>query len=98
MTPHPPPRPARIQHLVAPTGVLDLPVESGRSSEDYEFQIVTIPRRESLSSVRRELTERAEYGRWELARTRIYTGGDKKVWLRRRIIRVSSTLDGPLGL
>lgn len=98
MTAHPAPRPAHVQRLVAPVGVRDLPVEAGRSPEDYEFQIVTIPRRQTLSSVRRDLTERAEYGRWELARTRVYQGGDKKVWLRRRIIRVTSTLHGPLGV
>lgn len=81
-----------VQVLVAPTGVADLPVEKGRRTEDYEYQIVTIPRRESLASVRSNLAEQAEYGRWELARTRVYIGGEKKVWLRRRIIRVSSTL------
>lgn len=83
---------AAVQVLVAPTGVADLPVEKGRRTEDYEYQIVTIPRRESLASVRSNLAEQAEYGRWELARTRVYIGGEKKVWLRRRIIRVSSTL------
>ncbi|WP_347042405.1 DUF5703 family protein [Brachybacterium nesterenkovii] len=91
-----PPRPAQVQHLVAPVGVRDLPVEKGRRPEDYEFQIMTIPRRESIASVRQELTDRAEYGRWELARTRIFLGGDKKVWLRRRITRVVSTLHGPI--
>lgn len=90
-------RPAHVQHLIAPTGLADLPIEAGRSSEDYEFQIVTIPRRQSLGAVRRDLTDRAEYGRWELARTRIYLGGEKKVWLRRRIIRVTSTLQEPIG-
>lgn len=92
MTTHRAARPAQVQRLVAPVGVRDLPVEKGRSSQDYEYRIMTIPRRESIASVRRDLTDRAEYGRWELARTRIYLGGDKKVWLRRRIITVASTL------
>lgn len=92
------PRAPHVQRLVAPTSVADLPVERGRSPEDYEYQIVTIPRRESLASVRRDLTDRAEYGRWELARTRVYMGGEKKVWLRRRIIRVASTLEGPFAV
>jgi hypothetical protein len=39
------------------------------------------------------LTEQAEYGRWELARTRLFAGGERKVWLRRKAIRVRSTLD-----
>lgn len=86
-TPH-----ASVQHLTSPSGVPDLPLEKGRRSEDYEFQIVSIPPRESIGSVRAGLTEKAEYGRWELARTRISLGGGKRVWLRRRIITVASTL------
>lgn len=58
----------------------------------YEYRVVSIPRSTSRSDTRRLLTDEAEYGRWELARTSIYTGGDRKVWLRRRIIRVESTL------
>lgn len=42
--------------------------------------------------MRQLLTEEAEYGKWELKRVRIYTGGDRKVWLRRRILRVKRTL------
>ncbi len=53
--------------------------------------------RTSLSAVRASLTDEAEYGRWELARTRKYIGGGKKVWMRRRIIRVRSTL-GQVGM
>jgi hypothetical protein len=37
------------------------------------------------------LTEEAEYGRWELSRVRLYAGGVRRVWLRRRIIRVQRT-------
>ena len=46
----------------------------------------------SRNDARRQLTEEAEYGRWELARTLLFAGGRRTVWLRRRIIRVSSTL------
>ena len=46
----------------------------------------------SRSEVRKMLTDEAEYGRWELARTQLYIGGARRVWLRRRIMRVSSTL------
>jgi len=38
------------------------------------------------------LTDEAEYGRWELARTLVYAGGERRIWLRRKIIRVESTL------
>ncbi|HLS50150.1 MAG TPA: DUF5703 family protein [Actinomycetaceae bacterium] len=58
----------------------------------FEFRVVELPREASRSEVRRLLTEEAEYGRWELARTRIYSGGTRKVWLRRRMMRVPSTL------
>ncbi|MGO1388911.1 DUF5703 family protein [Brachybacterium alimentarium] len=84
---------ARIEHIRDPRGLRDLPVERGRRPADYEFQIITVPRESSVGQVRRTLTEQAEYGRWEHARTRVYLGGGKKVWLRRRIIRVESTLD-----
>jgi hypothetical protein len=53
--------------------------------------VVTIDRRTSVPDARRMLTEEAEYGRWELARTRLYIGGERKVWLRRKIIKVTPT-------
>ncbi|MGO1173966.1 MAG: DUF5703 family protein [Actinomycetaceae bacterium] len=49
----------------------------------YEFRTVTIPRL---------ITAEAEYGRWELARSVLYEGGSRKVVLRRRAMRVVSTL------
>lgn len=58
----------------------------------YEYRVLTIGRETSRNDARRRLTEEAEYGRWELARTRLYAGGERKVWLRRKIIRVRSTL------
>ncbi len=83
---------ARIEHVAHPQGRRDLPVEKGRRLEDYEFQIITVPRGSSIGQVRAELTDQAEYGRWEHARTRLFMGGGKKVWMRRRIQRVQSTL------
>ncbi|GAA2727989.1 DUF5703 family protein [Cellulomonas aerilata] len=59
----------------------------------YEYRVLTIPRDTSRNDARRLLTEQAEYGRWELARTRLFAGGERKVWLRRKIIRVRSTLE-----
>jgi hypothetical protein len=55
---------------------------------EYEWRVLTLPRAISRSEVRQLLTEQAEYGQWELARVRLYMGGHRKVWLRRRIIRV----------
>lgn len=58
----------------------------------YEYRVVTIEPSISRNDARRQLTEEAEYGRWELARTLLFAGGRRRVWLRRRIIRVCSTL------
>ena len=66
--------------------------ESWQSHGQYEYRVLTLARSTSRGDARRLLTEQAEYGRWELARTRLYAGGERKVWLRRKIIRVRSTL------
>lgn len=59
----------------------------------YEYRVLSIPRSTSRSDASRLLTDEAEYGRWELARVVLYVGGERRVWLRRKIIRVRSTLD-----
>jgi Family of unknown function (DUF5703) len=59
---------------------------------EYEFQRISLPRTISRSAVRRLLVDRAEYGGWELSRVRMFPDGSRKVELRRRIIRVRSTL------
>lgn len=64
---------------------------------EYEVRVVTLPRTASRKQVRSLLTEQAEYGHWELTRHRIYLGGERKVWLRRKIIRVRSTFDPDLA-
>ncbi len=58
---------------------------------DYEYRVLTLPRSTSRSAASQLLTEEAEYGRWELARVVVYVGGARKVWLRRRIMRVRRT-------
>lgn len=58
---------------------------------EYEYQTLTFGREDSRSEVRRALTEQAEYGHWELYRVRVYWGGVRKAWLRRKIIRVQRT-------
>jgi len=54
---------------------------------EYEYLVLSFGRDTDRADIRRTLTEHAEYGRWELARTRTYTGGSTRTWLRRRIIR-----------
>ncbi len=55
---------------------------------EYEYRIVSFPRGAPRAEIRRALAEHAEYGHWELHRTRIYFGGTQQSWLRRKIIRV----------
>ena len=59
---------------------------------EYEFWNLTIPRQQSRQAVCRLLTDAAEYQGWELDRLRIPDTGDRTVVLRRKIIRMRSTL------
>jgi len=59
---------------------------------DYEFQRFWLPRSSSRTTVRRLLTDAAEYGGWELARLRRYRDGTRDIWIRRKIIRVPATV------
>ncbi|MBE7701813.1 hypothetical protein H9623_16085 [Oerskovia sp. Sa1BUA8] len=70
------------------------PQRAGRTEpgSQYEYRVLTIDRSVSRHDAVRLLTDEAEYGRWELERTRLYVGGERRVWLRRKIMRVRSTL------
>ena len=59
---------------------------------EWEYQRVTLPRGTSRNVAQRVLTEAAEREHWELDRLRLYPDGRRKVVLRRRIMRVKSTL------
>lgn len=59
---------------------------------DFEFRRVVMPRTMGRSAVRRILSAEAEYGGWELDRVRLFTDGTRRVVLRRRIMRVRSTM------
>jgi hypothetical protein len=68
--------------------VLTLPVLGHNvSMVEYEYLVLSFGREVGRNDIRRQLTEHAEYGRWELERTRTYLGGRTRTWLRRRIIR-----------
>ncbi|MDR1823740.1 MAG: DUF5703 family protein [Bifidobacteriaceae bacterium] len=58
----------------------------------YEYRLISMPPYFSHGEARRIVADQAEYGRWELARSAIYWGGQKRVWLRRKVLRVESTL------
>ena len=53
----------------------------------YTYMVLYLPRGTSRDVARRILTDHAEYGRWELARLRLYADGSRKATLRRQIIR-----------
>ncbi|MHA7207981.1 DUF5703 family protein [Arthrobacter sp. B0490] len=57
----------------------------------YEYLVLTVSAREPLPAARKLLTEHAEYGKWELERSCIYMGGDRRYWLRRKVLRVERT-------
>ena len=59
---------------------------------EYEFRRLWLPRSLPRSSVRRLLTDHAEYGGWEMDRLRLFPDGSRRVTLRRRIIRTRRTL------
>lgn len=63
-----------------------------RAAPAYEFRVLTIDRATSRSDLRALLAAEAEYHHWELARSRLYIGGTRRVWLRRRVQKVASTL------
>jgi hypothetical protein len=59
---------------------------------DYEWQQLYLPRGMTRGEARRLLTDHAEYGHWELARLRLFADGSRRVWLRRKVIRVVRTV------
>lgn len=63
-----------------------------RSDVEYQVERVRLPRHLSRRATRQLLTEQAEYGGWEVDRLRRYADGTREVWVRRKIIKVMSTL------
>ncbi len=59
---------------------------------DWEYQRVDLPRGTDRVTAQRVLADAAEYGHWELDRLRMYPDGRRRAVLRRRILRVRSTL------
>lgn len=59
---------------------------------EYEFWNLTIDRSKSRNAVCHMLTQAAEYQGWELDRLRKDVTGKRTVRLRRKIIRMRSTL------
>ena len=65
-----------VTHPGMTIGCDDLPAAQGGQ---YEYRVLRIPATTSRNDARRMLTEHAEFGRWELARTLLFAGGERKV-------------------
>jgi len=59
---------------------------------EYQYRVMIFPSGVSAGDLRRAVAQEAEYGHWELSRLLLYLGGVRKVWLRRKIIRVQRTV------
>lgn len=64
----------------APTGE----GEEDASDGDWEYRPLQLPGDVSRMTAAVRLAIQAEFGGWELSRVRLYPGGVRKVWLRRR--------------
>ncbi|HEY9355483.1 MAG TPA: DUF5703 family protein [Arthrobacter sp.] len=58
----------------------------------YEYLVLTVSPDDSLPDARRRLVEHSEYGKWELQRSKLYVGGGRRFWLRRRVMQVQRTV------
>jgi hypothetical protein len=58
----------------------------------YEYLVLTVSPEDSLPDARRRLVEHSEYGKWELERSKLYLGGGRRFWLRRRVMQVHRTV------
>ncbi|MET3163988.1 UNVERIFIED_ORG: hypothetical protein ABIB19_002409 [Arthrobacter sp. UYEF10] len=58
----------------------------------YEYLVLTVSPDDSLPDARRRLVEHSEYGKWELERSKLYLGGGRRFWLRRRVMHVQRTV------
>ena len=58
----------------------------------FEYLVITSFPGEPKNVARAALREHADNGKWELMRTCRYEGGAYKYWLRRRVMRIGSTL------
>ena len=75
-----------------PKGHIVSPVRPDRPlATRYEWRVVDIPASVSRAEARAMLTDHAEFGAWELARTVVFFGGARRVWLRKRTMRVVRT-------
>jgi len=63
-----------------------------RVEPTWEFREINFSRDSDREETRQFLTFKADRGRWEIDRTRIYRDGRKKVRLRRKVYRVEKAM------
>ncbi|MBN9101281.1 MULTISPECIES: DUF5703 family protein [unclassified Pseudonocardia] len=56
----------------------------GWTEGDWEYRPLQLPGDVSRLTAAVRLAIQAEFGGWELSRVRLYPGGVRKVWLRRK--------------
>jgi hypothetical protein len=67
--------------------------DPGAPNKQYEYLILSVRSDESVPIAYQRLREHAEYGKWELERSRLYMGGGRRYWMRRKVMSVQRTLD-----
>jgi hypothetical protein len=63
-----------------------------RVEPTWEFREIFFSRDSDCEETRQFLTFKADRGRWELDRTKIYRDGRKKIRLRRKVYRVEKAM------
>jgi hypothetical protein len=59
-------------------------IEGDSVDGEWEYRPLRLPPDVSRVTASVRLAIQAEFGGWELSRVRLYPGGERKVWLRRR--------------
>ena len=63
----------------------DIGTTEGESADgEWEYRPLRLPPDVNRVTASVRLAIQAEFGGWELSRVRLYPGGERKVWLRRR--------------
>ncbi|WP_336857410.1 DUF5703 family protein [Sinomonas albida] len=71
--------------------ILDPGPANSATNGKYEYLVLSVKPGESIAEARQRVREHSEYGKWELERSRLYMGGGRRYWLRRRVIAVERT-------
>ncbi|WP_413250852.1 DUF5703 family protein [Sinomonas flava] len=67
------------------------PDRAAGPGRQYEYLVLSVAPGDSVADARQRVREHSEYGRWELERSRLYMGGGRQYWLRRKIMLVERT-------